>query len=78
MARGRYADRDFTYSPWRHGGYYVNEVRYPSGAVGCVAGPNKDGRWFIACDSRSEEISYATRHDAAVAERDLIAAGILG
>jgi hypothetical protein len=33
----KHYDNEFTYSPWRHGGWYVNEVRYPSGAVGCVS-----------------------------------------
>ncbi|MGY6251811.1 hypothetical protein ACXIVK_00005 [Paraburkholderia caledonica] len=25
-----------SYSPWRHGGWYVHSNRYPDGTVGCV------------------------------------------
>ena len=77
-AKGRYADSEFTYGPWRHGGYYVNEIRYPNGAAGCVAGPDKNGRWWIACDEREAPESYPTRKAAATAERNLIASGVLG
>lgn len=66
------------YAVWRHGGYYVTNVRYPNGACGCVCRDN-DGRWWIACDSRvlDEQESYPSRDAAARAERDLIAAGVL-
>lgn len=32
-------DQEWTpiYSSWRHGGWYVHNVRYPSGACGCVS-----------------------------------------
>src|SRR5580700_4881304 len=33
----RLGDWSPVYSPWRHGGWYVDNVRYPSGAVGCVS-----------------------------------------
>lgn len=76
---------EFTYSPWRHGGWYVDNVRYPSGAVGCVSSKminpatgEPDGRWRIACDSREGDHSYRTRDEAAWAERCLIAEGVLG
>lgn len=63
----------FTYSPWRHGGWYVNEVRYPSGACGCVSRNYADGKWRIACDSRpfEERPTFSTRHEAAVAEFEM-------
>lgn len=53
------ASGEFIYSRWRHGGWYVDNVHYPSGAVGCVTrqmvppGRNTpDGKWRIACDDR--------------------------
>lgn len=73
---------EFTFSYWRHGGWYVDNVRYPSGAVGCVAhhydrAGKRTGRWTIACDRREGEHTYPTRDAAARAERDLITAGVL-
>jgi hypothetical protein len=71
----------FIYSAWRHGGWYVDNVHYPSGAVGCVSRNYPDRRWRIACDDRPdafERFTYRTRDEAAGAERDLIALGILG
>lgn len=60
------------YEPWRHGGWYTN-VRYPSGACGCVARA-AGGKWTIACDGRSgEPIIYPTREAAARAEAVLVA-----
>jgi hypothetical protein len=70
-------DGEFEYEPWRHGGWYVSNVRYPSGAVGCVSRNYADRKWRIACDSREEDHTYPTRKAAAQAERDLIAAGVL-
>lgn len=67
----------FTYSRWRHGGWYVDNVRYPSGAVGCVSRNFPDRKWRIACDTRAEDVTYPNRDAAAKAERDLIAAGVL-
>lgn len=61
------------YSPWRHGGWYVNNVRYPSGAVGCVSNNYEDKHWRIACDSRAEDYTFPTRDAAARAERELVA-----
>lgn len=70
--------REFTYSPWRHGGWYTN-VMYPSGACGCVSRNYPDGKWRIVCDRRpeAEQETYPNRDAAARAERDLIAAGVL-
>ena len=61
----------FTYERWRHGGWYVAEVRYPSGAIGCVSRNYADRKWRIACDSRpgaSERFTYKSRDEAARAE----------
>ena len=69
------------YEPWRHGGWYVVNVRYPSGAVGCVtrnmlnpATGKADRKWRIACDDRSTDYTYPNRDAAARAERHLAAA----
>lgn len=62
------------YEPWRHGGWYVVNVRYPGGAVGCVSRNYPDRKWRIVCDQRPdahEKHTYRTRDDAARAERDL-------
>ncbi len=74
------ASGEFIYSEWRHGGWYVDNVRYPSGAVGCVSRNYKDRKWRIVCDSREgsfpggpNDHTYRTRDEAAAAERDLIA-----
>ena len=74
----RLGDWSPVYSPWRHGGWYVSNVCYPSGAVGCVSRNYPDRKWRIACDSRDGDHTYASRDAAARAERDLIAAGVLG
>ncbi len=66
----------FTYTRWRHGGWYVAEVRYPSGAVGCVSNNYPDRKWRIACDPRPFEYAptFRIRDDAARGELALIAA----
>lgn len=68
----------FTYEPWRHGGWYVNEVRYPSGAVGCVSRNFPDKKWRIACDDRpgsfpggENDHTYPSREAAAAAEKEI-------
>lgn len=63
------------YSPWRHGGWYVDNVRYPSGAVGCVSNNYADKKWRIVCDPRpfDEAPTFTTRDAAARAERELVA-----
>lgn len=58
----------FDYSPWRHGGWYVHDVRYPSGAVGCVSRNYDDHKWRIVCDDRRGDHTYPTRDAAARAE----------
>lgn len=59
------------YTPWRHGGWYVGNVRYPNGAVGCVSRNYPDKRWRIACDARQGDQTYRTRDEAARAEQVL-------
>lgn len=61
------------FTPWRHGGWYVVNLRYPSGAVGCVA-KRDDGKWMVACDERSEPPTFANRELAAREERRLVLA----
>ena len=67
-----------SYSEWRHGGWYVTNVRYPSGAIGCVSNNYEDGKWRIACDPRREglnepgDFTFITRDAAARAERELV------
>ncbi len=62
------------YSKWRHGGWYVHNVRRPGNACGCVSRNYKDGKWRIVCDDRrgnlGEEGDYTfkTRDEAARAE----------
>lgn len=62
------------YERWRHGGWYVLNVRYPTGAVGCVSRNYDDRKWRIVCDPRpySDQIAYANRDAAAWAERELV------
>lgn len=63
----------FTYSAWRHGGWYVHEVRYANGAIGCVSRNYADGKWRIACDPRpfDQQPTFRTRDAAAAAELEL-------
>jgi hypothetical protein len=62
------------YTPWRHGGWYVSNLRYPSGAIGCVSNNYPDGKWRIVCDPRRQDlagpgdITFPTRDAAARAE----------
>jgi hypothetical protein len=62
----------FTYERWRHGGWYVFEVRYPSGAVGCVSRNYADRKWRIACDPRDTPPTFRNRTEAAKAEYRLV------
>lgn len=57
------------YAPWRHGGYYVTNVRYPDGAIGCISSNYPDGKWRITCDESLTP--YPSRDAAARAERTL-------
>lgn len=67
----------FIYSPWRHGGWYVDNVRYPSGAVGCISNNYADKKWRIACDPRpfEKQPTFPNRDAAAQAELDMIRYG---
>lgn len=60
----------FSYSKWRHGGWYVENVRYPSGAIGCVSRNYEDGKWRIVCDPRpfEERPTFKNCDAAAMAE----------
>lgn len=68
------------YSRWRHGGWYVHNVRYPSGACGCVSNNYPDNQWRIVCDPRREglgepgDYTYPTREAAALAEYAMVTA----
>lgn len=65
----------FTYTRWRHGGWYVQNVRYPSGAIGCVSRNFEDGKWRIVCHPLpfDQQPTFKTRDDAARAEYVLAA-----
>ena len=66
-----------SYARWRHGGWYVEDVIYPSGAVGCVSRNYLDRKWRIACDDRPdayELFTYPNRTAAADAEAAIVAA----
>ena len=68
------------YSRWRHGGWYVSNVHFPQGHVGCVSRNYLDRKWRIACDKRRSELgepgdfTYPSRDAAAKAEYALAAA----
>jgi hypothetical protein len=59
------------FSPWRHGGWYVDNISYPSVAVGCVSRNYPDRKWRIACDNRQPQPTFPNRRAAAFAERHL-------
>lgn len=54
------------YERWRHGGWYVTNAVYPSGAVGCVSNNYPDKKWRIVCCPHS--VTFSSRRDAACAE----------
>lgn len=63
------------FSRWRHGGYYVGNVSYLKGGVGCVSNNYPDKKWRIVCDQRrgSElnepgDFTFPSRDAAARAE----------
>lgn len=63
-----------TYSHWRHGGWYVDNLHHPCGAVGCVSRNYADKKWRIVCDPRPRAhdlFTYKSRDAAAFAEREL-------
>jgi hypothetical protein len=61
------------YAPWRHGGWYVTNVRYPSGAVGCVSNNYSDRAWRIVTEGTGPgsegDRTFKSRNAAARAER---------
>lgn len=65
------------YSRWRHGGWYVSGIRYPSGACGCVSSNYPDRKWRIVCDDRRQalnepgDVTFGSREAAARAEQVL-------
>lgn len=67
------------YERWRHGGWYVTNIRRKGGAVGCVSRNYPDKKWRIVCDDRNTtygmgsetDITYRTRDDAARGEREI-------
>lgn len=60
------------YAEWRHGGFYVSNVVYPSGAIGCVSRNYPDGRWRIVCHPDGDSApTFASRDAAARAEMAL-------
>ncbi|NCU66760.1 hypothetical protein DBR23_26030 [Acidovorax sp. HMWF018] len=65
------------YSRWRHGGWYVHGVRYPSGACGCISSNYPDKKWRIVCDRRRQDlnapgdVTFRSREEAARAEQVL-------
>ena len=63
-----------SYSRWRHGGWYVDNLRYPTGAIGCVSRNFRDRKWRIVCDPRpfAEQPTYPDRDAAARAEQVLV------
>jgi hypothetical protein len=67
------APAKFTYTPWRHGGWYVSNVIYPSGACGCVSRNYPDKKWRIVCHPLpfEQQPTFRTRDDAARAEWQL-------
>jgi hypothetical protein len=64
----------FDYSAWRHGGWYVHNVRYPSGAIGCVSRNYSDGKWRIVCENTGPgepgDRTFPNRDAAAQAEME--------
>ncbi|MFP3637678.1 hypothetical protein [Paraburkholderia sp. SIMBA_054] len=68
-----------SFSPWRHGGWYVHNVRYPAGSIGCVSNNYRDKKWRIVCDPRRGDLgepgdhTFKTRNAAARAEFELAA-----
>lgn len=59
------------FARWRHGGYYVTNVRYPSGGCGCVSNNFPDRLWRIM--THTDGPTFRSRDAAARAERDYAA-----
>lgn len=62
------------YSPWRHGGWYVENIRYPSGACGCVSRHYDDLKWRIVCHPFGYDMAptFQSRDDAARGEFEMV------
>lgn len=58
------------YERWRHGGWYVSNITYPSGAIGCVSNNYPDKKWRIACGP--QDLTFSSRNEAAYAERAMV------
>lgn len=58
-----------TFSRWRHGGWYVDNIVFPSGAVGCIASPTADRGTFVSACFVDAYEGRKTRAGAALAER---------
>lgn len=56
-----------SYDRWRHGGWYVTNVHYPSGAVGCVSRNYPDRKWRVVCQEHLG--TFPNRDAAARAEK---------
>jgi hypothetical protein len=65
------------FARWRHGGWYVTNIRHTGGAVGCVSNNYPDKKWRIVCDERRQNLgedgdfTFPDRHSAARAEYEL-------
>jgi hypothetical protein len=57
---------------WRHGGWYVANLVYPSGASGCVSANYSDKKWRILTANTGPgmigDVTYGSRKEAAYAE----------
>lgn len=61
-----YKEWEPEYERWRHGGWYVTNCTYPSGAIGCVSNNYPDKKWRIV--SGTEDVTFPSRDAAAKAE----------
>lgn len=70
------------FSRWRHGGWYVSNMRYLGGGCGCVSNNYPDRKWRIVCDPRRSnlgvdgDVTFSSRQEAAVAEYEMAKAQI--
>jgi hypothetical protein len=67
--------QEFTpqYSQWRHGGWYVHNIRWPNGGCGCVSNNYPDKKWRIVCHPDPDGgPTFKTRDEAAKAELKLV------
>ncbi len=77
-----FATKDVEWTPvyerWRHGGWYVTNISYPSGAYGCVSNSYPDKKWRVVCDDRRNalgepgDFTFPSRDAAARAEFALV------